>query len=444
MSRYTKFNRKKYKSKRRRFVPIICGALVLVLLLGAFATLFSPSKTKELSNLKFSRGGINALGNPTKSDLSIYTKEMFECSGLVITPDDDSELKYQVFYYDAGKNFLSSTEFMTESYVRDNPYAKYARIVVVPTGEETTDKNFKISLLDVYTYADQITVTIDRVPNSVWTEIKRPAGTYSRIRDCIYTGEYWITVGLNGEVSYSTDAKQWIVSKTSFDGQCTGIEYGNGKYVVVDYDNGIYVSDKVYGGYECKLEVTGIEGIAYSGKTFLAVGKEGKAYTSEDGMTWTSITSFTKSDLCEVIYANGQFVVVGQEGCIFASSDLKAWYDYSIDTMSDIRTVSYDGTCYFIGGYEGKIMVSANLSDWKEAVSTSSSNIRYVRDIVVHDEELFAATYSEDGKGEIWVSLDGGFTWNVLLTANSRLWICESGDGKLVVGGDNGRIFVME
>ena len=57
MSRYTKFNRKKYKSKRRRFVPIICGALALILLLGAFATLFSPSKTKELSNLKFSRGG---------------------------------------------------------------------------------------------------------------------------------------------------------------------------------------------------------------------------------------------------------------------------------------------------------------------------------------------------------------------------------------------------
>ena len=156
------------------------------------------------------------------------------------------------------------------------------------------------------------------------------------------------------------------------------------------------------------------------------------------------MNKFTSSDLNAVIYANNQFVVAGQEGSVFVSGNLTEWYDYSITAMSDIRTIYYDGTAYYIGGKDGAIMVSTNLTDWVNATIVSSSDIRYVRDIVAHDGALFAAAYTNDGKGEIWVSEDSGLTWNVILKTDCMLWVCESAEEKLVVGGDNGRIFLME
>ena len=432
------------RNSKKGLIAIILTSLVVCLLAGATIVLFKPSETISINPIAFSRGAVNPLGNVVDSNNSILTKTMFECKGLEIHPDEDAELNYQVFYYDADKNFLKSTAVMTEAYKSDYVFAKYARVVITPTGAETKEEDFRISLFDVYSYAKKATINVDRAQDGVWSEIKVPINANNRIRDCVYTGEYWVMVGLNGQLTYSVDAKQWVVVETPNDGQCTGFAYGNGKYVLIDYDNGIYVSDNIYGDYECKLDVKDLGHVVYSGNEFLVVGKEGVAYKSVDGETWTILNKFTSSDLTGVIYANNQYVVVGQEGCVFVSENLTDWYDYSITALSDIRTIYYDGSYYYIGGKEGKIMVSTNLTEWIDSTILSTSDIRYVRDIVSHDGVLFAAAYTENGNGEVWVSEDSGLTWNVVFKTNTMLWICESADNKLVVGGDNGRIFLME
>ena len=435
---------KRKTKKLSTILTTVVVILVVALVAGSCFVLFKPAETREISSFAFSRGNINALGNPVDSETSIYTSDMFGCVGLIIEPDEESTVSYRVYYYDVDKNFLKSTAEMTGVYENDYPFAKYARVVVTPTGEETKAEDFRIGIFDVTTYADMLTITVDATQASIWKEVNVPVSAKNRIRDCIYDGEYWVTVGINGQITYSTDAEQWVVVNAELSDQLTSVAYGKGKYVVVSFESGIYTSDKVYDGWTNTLSISNLESVVFTGDKFIAVGDEGLILTSTDGSEWTEITRFTTNDLTDVLYTNGTVIAVGSNGTVFVSENCIDWYDHSTDMIDDIRTVYHDNGKYYVAGLDGQILVSSTLSNWVEAVSTSSSDVRYVRDIASYDDALFAAAYTQNGYGEIWISEDSGLTWNVVLQSDSRLWIAESGDGKLLVGGDNGRLYILE
>ena len=54
-----------------------------------------------------------------------------------------------------------------------------------------------------------------------------------------------------------------------------------------------------------------LNGVTYGNGIFVAVGDAGTILTSADGITWTSGTSGTNSNLYGVAYGNEQFVAVG-------------------------------------------------------------------------------------------------------------------------------------
>ena len=152
---------------------IISGILLVAIVAGvlAFAGSIFGSETKTISSTAFSVGGINAQGNYEKTDLSIYTKDMFECQGLSIEPDFEATGTYQVFYYSENRNFLGSTEVMNAEdgvYNKGDTFAlaQYARIVITPDvpvdedGKEVED--FKIRFYEVNGYANEYTITVNK------------------------------------------------------------------------------------------------------------------------------------------------------------------------------------------------------------------------------------------------------------------------------------------
>lgn len=100
-----------------------------------------------------------------------------------------------------------------------------------------------------------------------------------------------------------------------------------------------------------------LHGITYGNGIFVAVGKSGTVYYSEDGINWSAGSVETSLDLNSISYGNGKFIIVGGAGAVYLSSDGVTWEerDYGIsDTLYDIAynnnmfvAVGEDGVTYY-------------------------------------------------------------------------------------------------
>ena len=155
---------------------ILSATLVCALLVGSVFGLTSVlgKKEKRIAPLAFSQGSLNNKGIYVESKTSIYTKDLFECQGLTVTPDFEAEGSFQVFYYDENKNFIGATERLSAIdgvYTKGDTFvfAKYSRIMIIP--EVPTDENgvkkddFKIRFYQVTGYARDYTITVNKVQN---------------------------------------------------------------------------------------------------------------------------------------------------------------------------------------------------------------------------------------------------------------------------------------
>lgn len=144
---------------------IVCAVLVTVLVasLGGALISFAVRDTKTIPSSAFSVGGLNENGKYIADDKSIYTKEAFECIGLRVQPDFESQVTYDVYYYDYDDRLVEVKKGLSSVYDEDFPLAQYCRIVIHPEiPEDTTKSEFKIKWYQVSGYADDIKITVDR------------------------------------------------------------------------------------------------------------------------------------------------------------------------------------------------------------------------------------------------------------------------------------------
>lgn len=115
-------------------------------------------------HLNYEVGGLNdATGKYEKVTNKIYTKDKFACYGLNTTLKFDSEIKYQIFYYDVLDNFISSTEDLSIGFSEEAPLnGAYARIEITPTNDE----DGKISFIEKFNYAGQLKVEVSKTATS--------------------------------------------------------------------------------------------------------------------------------------------------------------------------------------------------------------------------------------------------------------------------------------
>ena len=113
-------------------------ALIVVLILAAVGggtagiiSLVDSDKfdTKNISDLSFGVGGLDSTGKYMSTDKSIYTKDAFECQGLSVSLEFDSEISYQIYFYDQNNDFVHTTGKLESAFVSDSIpfFAKYAR-----------------------------------------------------------------------------------------------------------------------------------------------------------------------------------------------------------------------------------------------------------------------------------------------------------------------------
>lgn len=153
---------------RKTISQVLSIALVCVLGFGAIFGLSALSKKlKEDTKIitpTFEVGGLdNVTGKYVETDGSIYTKESFECQGLTIKLDFDSQVKYQVFYYDELDEYIGEcTAEYDESVELVVPEgAKLARVKVTPVwGSDVKANDRVVEWYEVLKYSTQLEISV--------------------------------------------------------------------------------------------------------------------------------------------------------------------------------------------------------------------------------------------------------------------------------------------
>ena len=152
----------KIKKNIRNFFAVALAILVGAGVILGFVKIGEKltSKTKEISP-SYQIGGIDVSGKGTSAKDSIVTKEAFECQGLKITPDFNSNVQYQVFFYDVDDTFLESSEMLNETYNYCSPLASHARVVIYPQPDDDGE-DVQVKWYQVRSYAKQLTIEVNR------------------------------------------------------------------------------------------------------------------------------------------------------------------------------------------------------------------------------------------------------------------------------------------
>ena len=152
--------------KRHKAADAVKWVIVFVLLLGAIAAiamlavkLNRQTTVERIGAEAYSIGALDAEGAAAESEASIYTAKGFTVDGLKVTVADDAKVTYTLYFYDAEGKFLSATEALSDDFGGTVPEtAETAKIVITPTADE----DGKVSLTELFGYAGQVTVQVNR------------------------------------------------------------------------------------------------------------------------------------------------------------------------------------------------------------------------------------------------------------------------------------------
>ena len=123
------------------------------------------------------------------------------------------------------------------------------------------------------------------------------------------------------------------------------------------------------------LPVASLNGVAYGGTTFVAVGAGGSVFTSPDAITWTARTSPTTNDLNAVRFVNGRFFAVGAGGAAIFSTDGVTWNAGASGTSNALNGIGDFGGIAVVVGAGGTILISSDGLVWTATASGTTSTL---------------------------------------------------------------------
>ncbi len=161
------------------------------------------------------------------------------------------------------------------------------------------------------------------------------------------------------------------------------------------------------------LGASDLRGVVYGSK-FLAVGADGAAFSSADGLTWTPSPTGTTTALNSVTFSSAGYVAVGDGGTILTSTDLATWTARSSATSNALNGVAFNGVnVHVVVGDGGTILTSTDTGvTWTAAASGTTQALYGV---------AFAAGkfVAVGAAGTLLTSADGS-TWTAVASQTTQ------------------------
>ena len=164
-------SRMRINKKTKSIISIVLVIALIIASCGVLGTIFKID-TKTIHSSAFKVGGLDETTGEYKNDnQSIYTKNSFKCVGLRVEPDFESNVVYDVYYYDHDERLIEVVPGLTSVYDEDFPMAEYARIVIHPEIPEDVKANdFEVKIWDIPEIAGKLKITVNRNQEHLYGE----------------------------------------------------------------------------------------------------------------------------------------------------------------------------------------------------------------------------------------------------------------------------------
>jgi len=203
-----------------------------------------------------------------------------------------------------------------------------------------------------------------------WTPITVDfAPSFKTIR---FANDQFLMIRDGSQIQTSTNGSNWINRFFTRPGTSySGINYGNGRYVVVGSrgqiggNGNIAISPDTLTWTPLDIGQTNtLYSVAYGSGLFVAVGGlngglSGLIFSSPDGANWSAHPPGTRGWLADVRYANGRFIAVGSSGTILLSQPV-----LHLEPLAGTALGAWRCKLTAPAGQTVSIQASTDLTDW--------------------------------------------------------------------------------
>ncbi len=224
---------------------------------------------------------------------------------------------------------------------------------------------------------------------STWTIQSLPSASSLWLKRVRWSGTLFVTVGASGSVFTSPDAVTWTERFTGVPSTLNDIIWTCNQFIIVG-ENGTILTSADGTGWSSQT-IPGspvLNGITASSGLIVAVGKRldseaGLIITSTDGVTWSPIPGTIQASLYAVVWSGTQFIAVGStlglpnaEAIAFTSPDGINWtsHNLSFTTISSLYDVAWNGSRFVAVGYAGGVTSTDGINWQQTGVGVISAN----------------------------------------------------------------------
>ena len=220
------------------------------------------------------------------------------------------------------------------------------------------------------------------------------------------------------------------------------VRYVNERWVIVGSRASVVAQD-TNGNWQQRFayQYGDLFAVGYGGGLYVVAGSSGLILTSEDLEAWDVQATNTTATHRGIVYNNGQWYLVSDEGFVQASNDGITWTDitsqvWNTQPRKNLRTIKYINGNWYIVGDGGTVIVSSNNGlTWTVYNAGTTSRIN---DIIVTAGILIAVgnngVISESRDGTSWAPVESGINLNLSGVATDGAVALTSGINGLVLG----------
>ncbi len=238
-------------------------------------------------------------------------------------------------------------------------------------------------------------------------------------------GSYSVTVSNGAGTATSAAASLNVASVPQFDwraplpkgGTLNGVAYGGGKFVAVGINGRVLTSTDGQAWTEvANLPASPLLAVAFDGFQWVTVGANGSIFTSRDAVNWIPRTAAITNWLRAVASVNQSWIAVGDGGTILTSFDGANWTTRPSGVTQNLWTVAGTPGRYVVGGQSGVLLTSPDTANWTRTTPAGFTG------------EVYAAGYQQGqfvvagAGGTIFSSTDGA-SWTPRRDQNLGNWI---------------------